>query len=236
MEKIWRLIIDGTREPKVNMAIDEAIMFRLIGDAAPTLRIYSWLYPCISIGRFQRLDDVPFLKSGIAFVRRPTGGGSVCHNELGLTYSIVYREASGAVPRGIMTSYRHIHEGVAAALKGLGIEAELYSPVSKEIPSPSARTPFGACFASPVESDLVFEGKKIAGAAQRRRFGVVLHQGEVSLPLDVWRKCSYNMASDAFINSLSKQLQARFLEGQISEEENCLVEELLMEHIEEVTR
>lgn len=236
MEKIWRLIIDGAREPKVNMAIDEAIMFRLIGESMPTLRIYSWLYPCISIGRFQRLDDVPFLKSGIPFVRRPTGGGSVCHNEFGFTYSIVYREASGAAPRGIMTSYRHIHEGVAAALKDLGIKAELYSPVSKEIPLPSARTPFGACFASPVESDLVFEGKKIAGAAQRRRFGVVLHQGEVSLPLDVWRKYSYNMALDAFINSLSKQLQSRFLEGQISEEENCLVEELLMEHIEEVTR
>lgn len=230
MEKIWRLIIDEAREPNANMAIDEAIMISIIGESMPTLRIYRWLYPCISIGKFQRLDDTDLLKADLPFVRRPTGGGSVCHNEFGLTYSMIYREASGAVPKGIMTSYRHIHEGVAAALKELGVEAELYSPV------PRAAKTSGACFASPVESDVVSKGKKIAGAAQRRRFGVVLHEGEVSLPLDVWHKYSYNMALNVFINSLSEQLQARFLEGQISKEENCLAEELLMEHMEEVTR
>src|SRR3989338_204914 len=239
MEKIWRLIIDEAREPNANMAIDEAIMLRIIdgsitrsiiGGSMPTLRIYRWLYPCISIGKFQRLDDVRSLRSGVPFVRRPTGGGLVYHNEFGLTYSMIYREASGAVPKGTAASYRHIHEGIAAALKELGVEAELYLPVPKV-----AKTS-GACFASPVESDVVSEGKKIAGAAQRRRFGVVLHEGEVSLPLDVWNKYSYNMALNAFINSLSKQLQARFLKGQISKEEDCLAEELLMEHIEEETR
>lgn len=245
MEKIWRLIIDGAREPKVNMAVDEAIMLRMAeAPSAPTLRIYRWLYPCVSIGKFQdpltlTLSPSPFpLPNGervrvrgkgegnnLTVVRRPTGGGSVYHNELGFTYSIVYREASGAVPAGTAASYRHIHEAVAAALKELGIEAELYSPVS------NGRKPFGACFASPVESDVVSTGKKVAGAAQRRRSGVVLHEGEISLPLDVLRKCSYNTALDTFINSLSKQLQASFLEGQISEEENCLAEELLMERV-----
>src|SRR3989338_3832459 len=53
MEKIWRLIIDEAREPNANMAIDEAIMLRIIGGSMPTLRIYRWLYPCISIGKFQ---------------------------------------------------------------------------------------------------------------------------------------------------------------------------------------
>ena len=247
MEKIWRLIIDEAREPNANMAIDEAIMLRIIdgsitrsiiGGSMPTLRIYRWLYPCISIGKFQDPLTLTLSPLGrgkgegnnLPFVRRPTGGGLVYHNEFGLTYSMIYREASGAVPKGTTASYRHIHEGIAAALKELGVEAELYLPVPKV-----AKTS-GACFASPVESDVVSEGKKIAGAAQRRRFGVVLHEGEVSLPLDVWHKYSYNMALNAFINSLSKQLQARFLKGQISKEEDCLAEELLMEHIEEVTR
>ena len=247
MEKIWRLIIDEAREPNANMAIDEAIMLRIIdgsitrsiiGGSMPTLRIYRWLYPCISIGKFQDPLTLTLSPLGrgkgegnnLPFVRRPTGGGLVYHNEFGLTYSMIYREASGAVPKGTVASYRHIHEGIAAALKELGVEAELYLPV------PRVAKTSGACFASPVESDVVSEGKKIAGAAQRRRFGVVLHEGEVSLPLDVWHKYSYNMALNAFINSLSKQLQARFLKGQISKEEDCLAEELLMEHIEEVTR
>lgn len=237
MEKTWRLIIDGAREPEENMAVDEAIMLRMAeGSQAPTMRIYSWLGPCISVGKFQRLDDIPSLGNGIPIVRRPTGGGSVFHGGSGLTYCLVYREDSGAVPKGTAASYRHIHEGVAAALKGLGLEAGLYRPVARPVPEAGAVRMPGACFARPVESDVVSGGKKVAGAAQRRRFGVVLHEGEVSLPLDVWRKYSYNMALNAFIDSLSKQLQAKFLEGQISEEEDCLAKELLMDHIEEVTR
>lgn len=198
------------------------------------MRIYRWLGPCISIGKFQRLDDIPSLKGGIPIVRRPTGGGSVFHGGSGFTYSLVYREDSGAVPNGAAASYRHIHEGVAAALRALGLEAGLFA---KPLPAPgTARVLRGACFASPVESDVISGGKKVAGAAQRRKFGVVLHEGEVSLPLDVWRKYSYNVALNVFIDSLSKQLQARFLEGQISEEEDCLARGLLMDHMEEVTK
>jgi len=234
MEKTWRLIIDGAREPEENMALDEAMMLRMAGsDLPPTMRIYRWLGPCVSIGKFQRLDDIPLLKSDVPIVRRPTGGGSVLHDGSGLTYSLVYREDSGAVPKGAAASYRYIHEGVAAALKGLGLEAGLFA---KPLPAPGAVRVSNTCFAWPVESDVVSGGKKVAGAAQRRRFGVVLHEGEVSLPLDVWRKYSYNMVLNAFIDSLSKQLQARFLEGQISEEEDCLAKELLMDRLEEVTK
>lgn len=240
MEKTWRLIIDGGREPEVNMALDEAIMLGMAeAPSQPTLRIYRWLYPCISIGRFQNSLTLPAPLWGegigegnnLAVVRRPTGGGSVLHDGSGFTYSLIYREDSGAVPKGAAASYRHIHKGVAAALKELGLEAELYPPISK------IGRAFGACFESPVESDVVFAGKKVAGAAQRRRFGIVLHEGEISLSLDVLANRSYNTVSTAFINSLSKQLQARFLEGKISEKENCLAEGLLMEHIiKEVSR
>src|SRR3989338_8466695 len=99
MEKIWRLIIDEAREPNANMAIDEAIMLRIIGESItrsiiggsmPTLRIYRWLYPCISIGKFQApLPQPPppppspppnWERVGVGgegnnlpFVRRPTG-------------------------------------------------------------------------------------------------------------------------------------------------------------------
>ncbi|MDD4878842.1 MAG: lipoate--protein ligase family protein [Candidatus Omnitrophica bacterium] len=231
MEKTWRLIIDAAREPAANMALDEAIMQRMAEEpSGPTLRIYRWTYPCVSIGKFQRLDDIPFLKSSVPIVRRPTGGGSVYHDELGITYSLVFGERSGVMPEGTAASYRHIHEGIAAAVRELGLEAGLYAPVSDTAKA------FGSCFALPVKSDVVSHGSKIAGAAQRRRFGIVLHQGEVSLPLDVWRKWSYNNALKIFINCLSKQLQAEFLEGRITDKEERLAEALLMERMEEVTR
>ena len=231
MEKTWRLIIDGAREPGANMALDEAITLRMAESPSdPTFRVYRWTCPCVSIGKFQRVDDIPFLKNSVQIVRRPTGGGSVYHDELGITYSLVFSEGSEAVPEGTAASYRHIHEGVASAVRELGLEAELYAPASDPAKA------FGLCFALPVRSDVVSRGKKIAGAAQRRRSGVVLHQGEVSLPLDVWRKWSYNNALNIFINCLSKQLQARFVEGQFNDKEDSLAEELLMERLEEVTR
>jgi lipoate-protein ligase A len=229
MEKLWRLILDGAQDPCLNMAIDEAIMLcQAEGGAAPTLRIYRWLYPCVTTGRFQYLDS-----SGMRdIIRRPTGGGEVTHNEFSFTYSVIYREDSGAIPRGLLNSYREIHSGVIEALKELGIKADFY------LPEPEKRSAGGPseCFSSPVEFDVMCGGKKIAGAAQRRKSGVVLHQGEVSLGLDVWSRRSYNDVLIAFTDGLSRHLKAKFLKGQISDRERRLAEELITEDIEEVNR
>jgi len=239
MEEDWRLIIDGAREPEMNMALDEAVMLCMAEEvSAPTLRVYRWLSPCVSVGRFQDPLTLPFSFKGegddnLPIIRRPTGGGAVFHDDHGFTYSLIYRESSGVIPKGVSASYREIHKAVSAALKELGIEVEFYSPVSK------CTGQGGACFVSPVEYDVISNGKKVAGAAQRRKFGIVLHQGEVSLPLDVWHNQLYNNVLNKFINSLSRQLQAKFLEGQISEKEKGLAEELFMERkniIEEVNR
>ena len=230
MEKTWRLIIDGALEPERNMAIDEAIMNCVVfRRSPPTLRVYRWLYPCVSVGKFQKADDG--LADAAPFVRRPTGGGLVRHGGSGFTYSLIYRESDDLVERGVAASYRQVHTAVAAALTNLGMAAELHLAAD----GGKMGTP-GCCFSSPVDFDVMAGGTKVAGAAQRRRFGVVLHQGEVSLTLDAPGKPSYNAFLTAFINSLSGQLRARFFEGPISEEEDCLVEGLLMKRTEEVTR
>lgn len=234
MEKTWRLIIDGECEPVTNMAVDEAIMTNVAeGRSMPALRIYKWLNPCISVGRFQRIDgislgDLPCGRQKKA-VRRPTGGGSVPHGGEGFTYSMIYREGPGCVAKGVAASYSQIHGCVAEALRSLGADAQLYTDSS------AAPGPFGECFSSPVHSDVMLDGRKVAGAAQRRKRGTVLHQGEVSLDLDVFGKWSYNDFQTAFINCLSKQLDLRFQETRISKEESNLAKELVMERTEEVT-
>ncbi|MDP3787381.1 MAG: lipoate--protein ligase family protein [Candidatus Omnitrophota bacterium] len=242
MEKIWRLIVDGALDPYLNMAIDEAIMLRQAhAGSQPTLRIYRWLYPCVSVGRFQKPLTLTLSPKGrgegegdnnLPVVKRPTGGGAVIHNEFSFTYSVIYREDSGIIPRGVSNSYREIHAGVLEGLKGLGIEANFYLNEKKNPKSPVG----GGCFISPVEFDVMCGGRKIAGAAQRRKFGVVLHQGEVSLGLDVWSKWSYNNFLIAFTSGLSRHLKAEFLKGQISDMEISLAEELIAAHIEEVNR
>lgn len=223
MEKVWRLILDEANDPHMNMAIDEAIMMCQRNRAGvPTLRIYKWLYPCISIGRFQNPNDVLNWGQELPVVRRPTGGGAVFHNEFSFTYSVVCREGSYALPKGVSNSYRQIHLGILEGLKRLGIEAALY------IPEKNSKGPLfqNKCFTAPVKFDIVCDYKKIAGAAQRRSYAVVLHQGEVSLGLDVHSKWSYNMLKSAIVAGLSKQLRAKFVEGYVSDQENILAEEL----------
>lgn len=209
------------------MAIDEAIMRSLAEeDVLPTLRFYRWLYPCISIGRFQEPLTLPSPLRGegesLPLVRRPTGGGSVFHNESSITYSILYKEDLGAIPKGLLNSYREIHCGISGALKEIDINTVFH--LSEERVKPQGKN---ECFKLPVKFDLMHEGKKIAGAAQRRRYGVVLHQGEVSLELDVWSRWSYNDILNAFISSFSRQLKAKFVKGWLSENEAGLANKLL---------
>jgi len=234
MEKIWRLIVDEARDPHMNMAIDEAIMLRQAGAGSqPTLRIYKWLYPSLSIGRFQYLNfEAPVSAGDLPIVKRPTGGGAVMHNESGFTYSVIYREDSCAIPRGVINSYKKIHSGIIEALAGLDIKAGFHLNIDKGVKLAAGRT----CFASPVEFDVMCGGRKIAGAAQRRKFGAVLHQGEVSLGLDDRLKWSYNNFLIAFTNGLSRHLKAKFLKDRISDIELKLAEELIADHIEEVNR
>jgi lipoate-protein ligase A len=235
MEKTWRLIIDGGHEPAMNMAVDEAIMINVAeGHSMPALRIYKWLNPCISVGKFQRINGISLgdLPCGRQkeVVRRPTGGGMVAHGGEGFTYSMIYREGPGCVAKGAAASYSQIHGCVAEAFRSLGADARLY------MASSAVSGPSGECFSSPVRSDVILDGRKVAGAAQRRKHGTVLHQGEVSLDLDVFGKWSYNDFQAAFINRLSKQLDLRFLETRVSGQESNLAKELVMERTEEVTR
>jgi lipoate-protein ligase A len=71
-------------------------------------------------------------------------------------------------------SYRRIHAWLQAAFSRLGVETEL-------APSP-LKTAAGQCFVGYEQSDLLWRGRKIAGAAQRRRRDGLLIQGSVQPP------------------------------------------------------
>ena len=58
MEKKWRIIIDEPNNGSYNMAKDEALCRIYESDRVPTLRLYSWLRPAISMGYRQDPDDL----------------------------------------------------------------------------------------------------------------------------------------------------------------------------------
>lgn len=167
----WHLWHDGARDAAMNMALDEALLRSAAGRGRPLLRLYRWSEPAVSIGFFQKIsaDIAP----GRPIVRRPTGGGLVDHAR-DITYTIVAPPAHALCRMPTPESYRQIHDAVAAALRQIGLAAEL-APCCES----GAR---GVCFAAPVKFDVVVDGGKVAGAAQRRLRCGLLHQGSILLP------------------------------------------------------
>ena len=162
----------------MNMAIDEAVLLHhLRGEAPPTLRVFRWSVPSISLGRFQSVEreirrDV-CEQHGVELVRRPTGGRAVYHRDE-FTYSIVPSKRFG-VPSGIVAAYAYLAQGLQAALEMLGVHAVMSDErVSK--------TPSAACFASSTQADLTSGGFKLIGSAQVWKDDALLQQG--SLPMD----------------------------------------------------
>ena len=57
MTDTWRLIRDGALPGARNMARDVAMLEAVAhGEAPPTLRLYGWDPPCLSLGRHQGLE------------------------------------------------------------------------------------------------------------------------------------------------------------------------------------
>ncbi len=79
-----RVIQDGTLDGPTNMARDEALMTRVgRSESPPTLRLYQWDPPTISLGYFQSYADyesLPAPAGTLSVVRRLTGGGAILHD------------------------------------------------------------------------------------------------------------------------------------------------------------
>ncbi|HUV04203.1 MAG TPA: lipoate--protein ligase family protein, partial [Armatimonadota bacterium] len=111
--------MDGNRAAAFNMAADEAIL-RACADGVvrPTLRLYSWQRPAISVGLFQSIErsriDIQYCHdAGIELVRRPTGGRAVLHGH-DLTFSIALHECR--IPNSfkkVLASHMWLMGGIA---------------------------------------------------------------------------------------------------------------------------
>jgi lipoate-protein ligase A len=183
----WRYIHTGNRSPAANMAIDEAILTaHSEGKVPPTVRFYGWNPATLSIGYFQKAQEVDFeaLRSeGIGFVRRPTGGRAVLHDKE-LTYSIIVSESYPGIPRNVTEAYRVLSEGLLQGFRALGLGAEMVQLASDEEKEKYASAGSAACFDSPSWYELVVEGRKVAGSAQVRQKDVVLQHGSILLDMD----------------------------------------------------
>ena len=169
----WYLIQSGPGAPAYNMALDEALLESAPQLARPVLRFYSWTEPAATFGYAQKYSDAAALTRLRPLVRRTTGGGVVPH-DADWTYSLVFPPQHGWHRLQAAESYRRLHEWIRAAFARIDVPAALAASSQKEIP--------GQCFAGAEKSDLLWRGRKIAGAAQRRARTGLLIQGSVQPP------------------------------------------------------
>src|SRR6476646_12149056 len=161
----------------MNMAIDEALLETAAG---PTIRFYRWRSPALSFGYFGKFSDVAIYAAERDLVRRWTGGGIVFHGD-DLTYSVVIPASDPVFDGSSIAIYEKIHRALAHALNGVGervVIAGGVDPGGIALSKHAAASGYN-CFANPVRADVMMNGRKIAGAAQRRTRRGLLQQGSI---------------------------------------------------------
>jgi len=177
----WRVMRMGLAEGAFNMALDEAIL-EAVGrkESSPTLRLYAWQPPCLSLGYSQPAADADrdaLAWHGWGLVRRPTGGRAILHTDE-LTYSVIAPLGEPRVRGSVLESYRRLSTGLMAGLERLGLPVQ----ADEIYPQPEGAQPGGpVCFEVPSNYEITLDRKKLIGSAQSRRLGGVLQHG--SLPL-----------------------------------------------------
>ena len=169
----WLLLRQGKNAADYNMALDEALLQSAPELGRPVLRFYGWLEPAATFGYSQRYAEIEKLTALRPLVRRPTGGGLVPH-DADWTYSLVFPAGHFWHRLKAVESYRRAHEWVRDAFARMNVAATLAPVRQKEIP--------GQCFIGAEKDDVLWHGRKIAGAAQRRTRGGLLIQGSVQPP------------------------------------------------------
>ena len=251
---MWRLIQNEPADGAMNMAVDEAILRAVAREEAPpTLRLYAWGPPCLSLGRGQPVDDADrgaVMAAGFDLVRRPTGGRAILHIDE-LTYSVVVPQEDPRVTGSVVESYRRLSRALVHALEIIGvpdIEAD------QRVEGETEEGP--VCFEAPSDYEITAGGKKLVGSAQMRAEGVVLQHGTVPLHGDIARICpllaqhpdpdrvrarattvtaalgrgiGWQEAASALIAGFGRTLNVDVTEGYLSREERAAAEKLRRE-------
>lgn len=166
----WFWLDSGPGGAAFNMALDEALLEAAARLGRPTLRFYGWREAAATFGYFQKIAEIELVTLLRPLIRRPTGGGLVPH-AADWTYCVAVPPGHSWHALKAEQSYLAIHRWIQTAFNALGLATELAACCRKEIP--------GQCFAGYEKHDLLFGGRKLAGAAQRRTRNGLLIQGSV---------------------------------------------------------
>lgn len=168
----WETPMDG----ETNMQRDRELLERAARGARPTLRLYRWSRPTLTLGHGQApesaTDPAALAALGISWVRRPTGGRALLHLPDELTYAF-------AAPRGFAPGVRGAYFRVMGCIwTALARFVHLDRPPAGLLPR-DTRSPRLPCHAVATGHEITAQGKKLVAGAQRWRRGAFLQHGSI---------------------------------------------------------
>lgn len=260
MTQPWRLLFTPPARGAWNMAVDEAILESIHrGDSLPTLRLYAWTPPCLSLGHAQPFGDVDQARLGAAgweVVRRVTGGRAILHTDE-LTYSVAGPADHPILAGSVLESYNRLAQALLRAVHDLGLPVEM-----KEGKADASGKLNPVCFEVPSTYEITVNGKKLIGSAQARKKEGVLQHGSLPLSGNLARICealffpdetarilaadrlltrattvesvlgkvvTWDEAAHAMIHAFETQLELAFERGELTEWELARADALVLE-------
>jgi lipoyl(octanoyl) transferase len=208
MSTIWYYLQSGPGAPAFNMALDEALLETVSFLGRPVLRFYGWTEPAATFGYSQRYAEVSSWTKLRPLIRRPTGGGLVPH-DADWTYSLVFPPGHFWYELKAVESYRLAHQWIRQAFARLDVPVQL--SLAERKPAP------GQCFAGAEKLDVLWNGTKLAGAAQRRNRLGLLIQGSLQPRGSGWNRADWEGA----------MLQGPFLSEAVSWQQLTVAKDLI---------
>ncbi|MGK5593929.1 MAG: lipoate--protein ligase family protein [Parachlamydiaceae bacterium] len=173
----WDLIETSPCHPVENMKSDEMRLQAALPSDVPSIRFYRWLPCSVTYGYFLKPGE--YFKEGqedLLLARRPTGGGIILH-DYDLAFSILIPSGHLRYSMNTIDNYAFVNTCLLQALKSCSGSL----PFSFFKTRGECRPNF--CMARSTIYDLVVDGKKVMGGAQRKTSRGFLHQGSICLRL-----------------------------------------------------
>ncbi len=175
--------MDGPKPGSWNMALDEVLLGVVSNLDLPRtyLRLYEWDSPTLSLGFSQRpgcVVDFAFCSANqIGVIKRITGGKAVLHHEE-ITYSVISNDSKTFPSKSISGTYRCIAQALSLGLRHLGLETHL---AMGESPRNAVSRLSNACFAVSNRHEILCQGRKLVGSAQRKTKNAFIQHGSILL-------------------------------------------------------
>ncbi len=180
---MWEILDTGIRSAAENMQIDAELLETAQERTRPVLHLYDWEGDCATHGYF--IDPEKYLNldavtaRNLNLTRRPTGGGIVFH-AWDMAFSVVVPSCCPEFSLNTLENYSFVNRCVLGAVKEFIHDHSDLTLTKEDFVAMDVQCQH-FCMAKPTKYDLILEGKKVAGAAQRKSKGGFLHQGTISL-------------------------------------------------------